>query len=303
MKRSRVVHAARLVPLTLAALLGALLLLAVGPNLQHAWTPGSAVVLAATAEDNDAAFLAKAKKLYYYEAAKKKRYLKFHKKHPTYKPSTVVWRVNVGLDLGFYVKTTTVDDPESLTVLVNKNRKLPKSYEPEKLKTVGSARLRPDAAKALKKMIAAAKEDGVSLYARSRGYRSYRTQKHLNSNTGSRQRSPDRSRARAGYSEHQTGLAVDLKKRAGGFVSSGSKEAKWLTKNAWKYGFIVRYTQDNKHITGYIAEPWHVRFIGVESAELMHEKGYKSYEEFWVKQVAHQPPEEADTTTAPSGNG
>ena len=278
-----------------AALAAALLLLAAAPDAAVVLLPGGSVVLAAAAED-DAAFLAKAKKLYYYEADKKKRYLKFHKKHPTYKPSTVVWRVNVGLDLGFYVQTTTVDDPDSLTVLVNKNRKLSKSYAPEKLKTISSARLHPDAAKALKKMIAAAKEDGVALYARSKGYRSYTTQKHLNHNTGSRQRSPDYSRARAGHSEHQTGLAVDIKKKSGGYVTSGSKEAKWLTKNAWKYGFIVRYTEDNKNITGYIAEPWHVRYIGVENADLMHAKGYKSYEEFWVKQIAHQPPAKTDTT-------
>jgi D-alanyl-D-alanine carboxypeptidase len=237
-------------------------------------------------------FIAKAEKLYYYEKDRKKRYVKYHNEHPKYSASTVVWRVDADLDKDFYDKPVTTVEEYSETVLVNKQHKLPKGFEPEKLSKVDSARMTPAAAKAVRAMKKAAEEDGVYIYARTSGYRSFVTQKSLNNNIGKKQSTPDNSRARAGFSEHQTGLAVDMSNSNGSYLSItyNCKEGKWLRKNSWKYGFIVRYTPQNKSITGYISEPWHVRYIGRDHAEAMHESGYKSYEEYWVKHIAHTKP-------------
>ena len=85
-----------------------------------------------------------------------------------------------------------------------------------------------------------------------------------------------KSLALPGYSEHQTGLAVDI-----GFYQDGKyddkfdinnyeKEFQWLQNNAYKYGFIVRYPKDKEDITGYIYEPWHLRYLGPKASFLHH---------------------------------
>ena len=247
----------------------------------------STAVPALAMADRD--FAESAEWLYYYEPDRAARYISYHEDHPDFDVSTIVWQVDADVDLGFYKVTTQAQDPASLTALVNKNHQLPKEYGPNALARVDSAHLRPDAADALKKLEAAAKAANAPVRANSNGYRSYAKQRSLNRNTGAAQHSPDSSRARAGYSEHQTGLAVDLT-TGSGFVRAGSKQAAWLTKNAWKYGYIVRYTKANRDVTGYIAEPWHVRFIGVDNAREMHDNNIQSFEEYWVKYVAHRPP-------------
>jgi D-alanyl-D-alanine carboxypeptidase len=266
-------------------------------------TGGVAALAADESVDTDAdkKFIAKAEKLYYYEKDRKKRYVKYHNEHPKYSASNVVWRVDADLDKAFYDKPVTTDEAYSETVLVNKQHQLPKGFKPKKLNKVDSARMTSAAAKAVKAMKKAAAKDGVRIYARTSGYRSYATQKSLNGNTGKTQRSPDSSRARAGFSEHQTGLAVDMSKSNGSYtgITYDCKEGKWLRKNSWKYGFIVRYTPQNKSITGYISEPWHIRYIGKSPAKEMHEAGYKSYEEYWVKHIAHTKPEDKPESSTP----
>lgn len=74
-----------------------------------------------------------------------------------------------------------------------------------------------------------------------------------------------------GYSEHQTGLAVDI--NADGIHSSGQQVYAWLADNAWKYGFILRYPADKTALTGTDYEPWHYRYVGAEAAAAMHERG------------------------------
>lgn len=68
-----------------------------------------------------------------------------------------------------------------------------------------------------------------------------------------------------GYSEHQTGLAVDI--NADGVNSTGDQVYKWLKKNAWQYGFILRYPSDKEDLTGTAYEPWHYRYVGRNAAE------------------------------------
>jgi D-alanyl-D-alanine carboxypeptidase len=253
---------------------------------------------AGSSEKDDKKFIAKAEKLYYYEKNRKSRYIKYRAKHPKYGVQKVVWHVDADLDRAAWVKPLKVVKQSSITVLVNKQHQLSAKYKPKDLMKVDTARMRPEAAKAVKAMKKAAKKAakkaGIYIYANSMGFRSYAVQMSLNGNTGKKQHSPDSFRARAGFSEHQTGLAVDMKNQRGGYVSANSKAAKWMNKNAWKYGLIVRYTKENKSVTQYIAEPWHVRYIGKDHAKQMHKEKISSYEEYWVKYVAHTPSEKID---------
>ena len=76
--------------------------------------------------------------------------------------------------------------------------------------------------------------------------------------------------AKPGHSEHQTGLAIDICDDSDDFI--GTKEDKWLQKNAYKFGFIVRYPKGKEHITGYKYEPWHIRYVGKKHAKRIYDK-------------------------------
>lgn len=76
-----------------------------------------------------------------------------------------------------------------------------------------------------------------------------------------------------GSSEHQIGLGVDFSTLRSMGVSQDfgdTVEGKWLNNNSWKYGFVIRYTEEKMDITGIIDEPWHLRYVGVPHAELMN---------------------------------
>jgi len=185
---------------------------------------------------------------------------------------------------------------EEYLMLANKTHPLSDGYRPDDLveidrfvKGVGSAdthKLRKDAAEALNKMLDAALEEGLEIRLRT-GFRSYDYQTSLyNSyvdNHGKEE--ADTYSARPGYSEHQTGLACDLGGKSQNFALSyqfgDTDEGKWVSAHAHEYGYIIRYidgkTVDGKkmpgEITGYVFEPWHVRYVGVEHATKIHEQG------------------------------
>ena len=148
-------------------------------------------------------------------------------------------------------------------LIANKTYALPSTYNPGVDATANAA---------LQKMFAAAKKDGLNMYVAS-GFRSYETQKQLYNNYVARDgvAEADRYSARPGHSEHQTGLAFDINRPDTSFT--GSAEAKWLAKNCHKYGFIIRYPQGKEHITGYMYESWHIRYLGVETAKAVYKSG------------------------------
>jgi len=148
-------------------------------------------------------------------------------------------------------------------LIANKTYSLPSTYNPG---------VDPDANAALSEMISAAKAEGVNLYQIS-GFRSYSTQQTLYNNYVARdgKAAADRYSARPGHSEHQTGLAFDLNSLEQSFGET--KEGKWLAANCWKYGFIIRYPYDKESVTGYMYEPWHVRYLGKETAKAVYESG------------------------------
>ena len=148
-------------------------------------------------------------------------------------------------------------------LIANKTYALPSTYNP------GAD---PTAKAALDEMFAAAKAEGLNLFIRS-GFRSYATQKQLYNNYVKRDgvAEADRYSARPGHSEHQSGLGFDINKADSSF--EGTPEAIWLAANCHKYGFIIRYPAGKESITGYMYEPWHVRYLGVEIATDVYNSG------------------------------
>jgi D-alanyl-D-alanine carboxypeptidase len=182
----------------------------------------------------------------------------------------------------------SINKSSSLWVVVNKGRVLPSDYVPAGLRVFGSSgmSLRADAASALQQLFNGATNAGIHLMLVS-GYRSYTTQVGLYNSyvASSGQASADTFSAKAGHSEHQTGLVGDLgstSRQCELDVCFGNLlEGKWLAANAYKYGFIVRYPADKTSITGYQYEPWHMRYVGTALASEMHKTGVTTLEEFF----------------------
>lgn len=178
------------------------------------------------------------------------------------------------------------DDVTSIWVVVNKKRPLdPINYAPDDLISVGGGQLlRQEAATAFTNMITAAKAEGLTITPLS-GYRSYNTQVSVYNSEVRRygQAVADTQSARPGTSEHQTGLGIDVGGGGCGIEDcfGNTAEGKWVAANAYKYGFIVRYVAGKEAVTGYRAEPWHLRYIGTELSTEMHEKGVQTLEEFF----------------------
>jgi D-alanyl-D-alanine carboxypeptidase len=198
----------------------------------------------------------------------------------------------------FNKKANSLSDPNSTWVVVNKQRQLsPKTYAPSDLTvpnipmrsniTNTEKQVRQVTATALEKMVADAKKEGFALNLQS-GYRSYDFQVALYDRYVSEQGKAvaDSQSARPGYSEHQTGLAADLGSASHPECDvadcfGDTPEGKWLAANAYKYGFIIRYPENLTNITGYIPEPWHIRYTGVDLAAEMHKKGVLTLEQFF----------------------
>lgn len=179
----------------------------------------------------------------------------------------------------------SIDTPDSIWVVVNKNRPLnPLKYAPADLVAVGSQKMRKAAASAFLKMAADAKTAGLTITPLS-GYRSYETQVSVYNNEVKNygQAVADTESAKPGTSEHQTGLALDVGGGGCGIENcfGNTAEGKWVAANAYKYGFIIRYPAGKQAITGYRYEPWHIRYIGIELAAEMHNKNILTLEEFF----------------------
>ncbi|WP_240378040.1 M15 family metallopeptidase [Bacillus piscicola] len=186
-------------------------------------------------------------------------------------------------------------DPAAVTALVNKEYRLPGDYEPEDLtvpdvpfpyeEDVPKKQLREPAARALEDLFAAAKEEGLSLFAVS-GYRSYARQESIFTANVQKdgEAAANKYSARPGESEHQTGLTMDVSSPSNDFALTtafgDTLEGKWLQDNAHHYGFIIRYPADKTDITGYQYEPWHLRYVGEKAAVEMHESG-ETLEEYY----------------------
>jgi D-alanyl-D-alanine carboxypeptidase len=197
----------------------------------------------------------------------------------------------------FDKKQQSLTDPTSIWVVANKHNALqPKTYTPNDLifpdvplrliNGDAEMKMRKVAGDALKEMFAGAKQEGLSLQISS-GYRSYNYQVSLYNHYVDVQGKAvaDSQSARPGFSEHQTGLAVDVeptsRKCEVEECFGATPEGEWVAVNAYKYGFVVRYPKDMQHVTGYIYEPWHVRYVGKDLAAEMHKENVTTLEQLF----------------------
>lgn len=215
------------------------------------------------------------------------RYIGYHKNRPDCSMDDVVIMVNMGLDYPFYENVKTIENPYMLLTLVNKYNQLPAGFTQYNLVDVDREHTIKDGKVYLLesgvyqqyiKMSEDAKQAGLSMRIAS-AYRTEEYQRNLYNkklkNNG--QVYADNYSARAGFSEHQLGLAIDINSTKTSFENS--QEFKWLQQHAHEYGFILRYPKGKEWITGYAYEPWHYRYVGIEIATLIHEKNI-TYEEF-----------------------
>ena len=199
---------------------------------------------------------------------------------------------------GMAKEIKVVDD--NYLLLINRTHPLAQDYVPDDMVTVESVvtgvgvagetdQLRKVAAEAFEEMVAAAKEAEIDILMRT-GYRSYAYQRdrlYEPTKTNYGQEYADTVSARPGHSEHQTGLALDVAGASENYALSdnfgNTEEGKWVAEHCYEYGFILRYTDGTREkpgdVTGYIFEPWHIRYVGKEAAKEIKESG-KLLEEY-----------------------
>jgi len=196
--------------------------------------------------------------------------------------------VNAYLDKDYYSNDIPLskDKASKLDVIVNKYYKLDKDYEPEDLTVInskfasGTQKLRKEAADKFEEMASDMLKENLKIYAGST-YRSYSYQEGLYNRYVKKDgfKEAETYSARAGYSEHQLGLAVDIVNGKWNYLSEGDKEYTWLINNSYKYGFILRYPHESEYITGYVFEDWHFRYLGIDLATKVHESKL-TYDEY-----------------------
>lgn len=184
---------------------------------------------------------------------------------------------------------------DGMPMLVNRQHLLPEDYQPVHLVNMTDycdksiVKIKANgiegekvAVDALMTMLRAAHAEGITVWQISAGWRSVDYQRQLFNNKVAEYRKEGFSQSRAesaasktvadpGASEHHTGLAFDI--TVPGVSFAGTKQSNWLTANCWDYGFILRYEEDKESITGFVAEAWHFRYVGVEHALIMRDQG------------------------------
>ncbi|WP_269938454.1 D-alanyl-D-alanine carboxypeptidase family protein [Arthrobacter sp. HY1533] len=192
---------------------------------------------------------------------------------------TINWPTSAGVSVNPY--------QSSVGVVVNKRRpNSPINQTPPDLVWVGSQVMRSEAANQLAQLISGASAAGVPITTVS-GFRSHATQTSLYNSYVAQygQAVADTISARPGYSEHQTGLVMDIGNPSGACslqaCFANTAAGQFAAANAWRYGFIIRYTSGFDAITGYTYEPWHLRYIGVRAATDMHNRGYRTLEQYF----------------------
>ena len=218
-------------------------------------------------------------KLSYFKKDKLSRYLNYAENSKVGYEDIVTY-VNIGLDKEYYTDMVVSANTDDVLILVNKYNYLSKDYTPSDLESIDSKynkgannKLRHVAKESFEAMCDAALKDGIKIYSGS-AFRSYSYQANLYNkyvNIDGKKKA-DTYAARAGHSEHQTGLALDIMNAKYQFLSSGDEEHIWLLHNSYKYGFILRYPKDKEDITGYMFEEWHFRYVGKEVAKTIHDE-------------------------------
>lgn len=220
----------------------------------------------------------------YFKEEKIDRYISYSSNNLSV--SDTIVHVNIGIDKDYYTDTV-ISDTFSYTMLVNKYYGLSENFKVENLEKISSSYslgdyyLEKTAKEAFEKMASDMKSKGLYILANST-YRSYQDQsttyRYYLKNNGKDY--VDKYVARAGFTEHSTGLSIDIKARDYNYFKN-SKESVWLQDNAHKYGFILRYPEGKEKITGFQYEAWHYRYVGVEIATYIYENDI-TFDEYYM---------------------
>lgn len=218
----------------------------------------------------------------FYKDELKDEYLKYKEENKLSLKDAII-RVNIGLNNHFYENTKQTIDKGILTI-VNKYNYVTKDYVPSDLIEINKLKINKEAYNAYLKIKDAMNKENLNIRIIS-AYRTYEYQENLYNNYLKKDKREivDTYSARAGYSEHHTGLAIDIDNEKQSFEHFYlTKEFLWMQENAYKYGFILRYPKDKENITGYSYEPWHYRYVGKEIAEYI-KKHNSTYEEYYYE--------------------
>ena len=210
-----------------------------------------------------------------------------------YNYEDTVTYVNAYLDKDYYSNdiNLTTEEANKLDVIVNKYYKLASDYEPDDLTIInskyasGTQKLRKEAADKFEEMASDMLKENLKIYAGST-YRSYSYQEGLYNRYVKKDgfKEAETYSARAGYSEHQLGLAVDIVNGKWNYLSEKDKEYTWLINNSYKYGFILRYPRGSEYITGYVFEDWHFRYLGIDLATKVYNSNL-TYDEYIARDM------------------
>jgi len=230
------------------------------------------------------------KKIDYFKYINIDRYIDYKKKNPSIDIIDVVTRVNLNLDYPFYSNTSISNVLNKSNILVNKYIYLPIDYVPNNLETIdnkytdGNKLLVSDARINLEEMAMDAKKEGLNIRVIS-AYRDYNYQKELYNKYVLKDGKDiaDTYSARPGFSEHQTGLVIDVDNINLSYEQfESTEEFNWMKNNSYKYGYILRYPEDKEYITGYYYEPWHYRYVGKKIAKYIHDTDI-TFDEYYIR--------------------
>ena len=228
----------------------------------------------------------------YYKNEKKREYEKYQKENKNIPLNKIIIDVNIGLNNKYYTHTSPSKNLNKPYILVNKYNYLTKDYIPQNLEEIKKEyalkgmKLVNYAKDAFEEMARNAKLENLNIIAMS-SYRSYNYQLNLYNNYVQKdgRELADTYSARPGYSEHQTGLAIDIYNGTTDYNNfDQTKEFEWMNNNAYKYGFILRYPKNKEKETGYNYESWHYRYVTKAIATYIH-KNKISLEEYYVTNI------------------
>lgn len=229
-------------------------------------------------------------KLSYYKKENLDRYKAYKTNNPDLSIEDIVTRVNLNLDKEIYTDTRPSSNLNTNYLLVNKFNYLDSNYIPANLELLDNSYAKSgiylvkEAKDNIERLISDAKGDGMNIRVIS-AYRSYSYQENLYNNYVKNDgvENADTYSARPGYSEHQTGLVVDVTRAFDNFNNfENTNEYNWMLENAHNYGFILRYPKDKEDITTYSFEAWHYRYVGVELAKKIKASNL-TFDEYYVR--------------------
>ena len=229
-------------------------------------------------------------KLSYYKEENLDRYKSYETNNPNLSIEDIVTKVNLNLDKEIYTDTRPSTNLNTNYLLVNKFNYLDSNYIPENLELLDNSYAKSgiylvkEAKDNIERLISDAKNDGMNIRVIS-AYRSYSYQENLYNNYVKNDgvENADTYSARPGYSEHQTGLVVDITRAFDDFNNfENTNEYNWMLENAHNYGFILRYPKDKEDITTYSFEAWHYRYVGVELAQKIKASNL-TFDEYYVR--------------------